>query len=96
MSDMSKKRESVSPSIPTDPPEPASNYPWMRKDWLTPKEVAEILDVSLMTISRLIRNKELAAVKVGKQYRIAPNQLWDFIEKNVTVSPSPMPPEEDD
>ena len=52
---------------------------------LTIKEVAEILNVSDSTVRRLVRNKELEAHKIGRQYRFAPDLVDDFIESCATM-----------
>jgi excisionase family DNA binding protein len=47
---------------------------------LTTRQVAELLQVSQRTIERLIRCKELPALKVGRQWRIRSSQLAKWIE----------------
>lgn len=47
---------------------------------MTPEEVAKYLKVSLSTIRRLLRNKELIGKKVGDQWRIQKQQLLAYIE----------------
>ncbi len=44
--------------------------PFVRGRFLTVAEVAASMRVSNMTVYRLIKNGELAAVRVGKNYRI--------------------------
>jgi excisionase family DNA binding protein len=46
---------------------------------MTPEQVAEWLQVSIDTVYRLIRRKELAAVKVGRGYRIREEDLRAFL-----------------
>jgi excisionase family DNA binding protein len=46
----------------------------------TTKEIAEILQLSLYTITRYIREGKLETVKVGSQYRITEEQLEKFLK----------------
>ncbi len=46
---------------------------------LTVAEVAQVLRVSTMTVYRLIKNGEIAAIRVGKSYRIAEPELQAFL-----------------
>ena len=46
---------------------------------LTAEETAEILNVSLRTVRRLIANKKLPTVRVGRAVRIRPEALGAFI-----------------
>jgi excisionase family DNA binding protein len=53
---------------------------------LTAAEVADQLRVSTMTIYRLIRSGELAAVRVGRNYRVRQRDLDAYLEAR-TVGP---------
>ena len=46
---------------------------------LTVAEVADVLRVSTMTVYRLIKNGEIAALRVGKSYRIAEPELQSYL-----------------
>ena len=48
---------------------------------LTAAEVAEILRVSTKTVYKLIKEKSLPAVKVGRENRIAKSQLIDYLRQ---------------
>jgi excisionase family DNA binding protein len=50
---------------------------------LTAAEVADQLRVSTMTIYRLIRRGELAAVRVGRNYRVRERDLAAYLEHQV-------------
>jgi excisionase family DNA binding protein len=54
---------------------------------LTAAEVADQLRVSTMTIYRLIRRGELAAVRVGRNYRVRAADLDRFLDAQ-TVDPA--------
>jgi excisionase family DNA binding protein len=49
---------------------------------LTPEQVAEILQVHVLTIYSYIRRRKLDAVRLGRNYRIIPEELTRFIESN--------------
>ena len=48
---------------------------------LTVAEVSEILRVSTKTVYKLIKEKTLPAVKVGRENRIAKSQLIDYLQQ---------------
>jgi excisionase family DNA binding protein len=47
---------------------------------LTLAEAAQLLQVSIRTLQRMIRSKKLPAFKVGGQWRIRESQLQQWIE----------------
>lgn len=51
-----------------------------RPRYLTVAEVAQDMRVSTMTVYRLIKSGELAAVRVGKSYRIRAEDLDTFLD----------------
>lgn len=55
-----------------------------RSRFLTVTEVADLLRVSSMTIYRLIKDGELAAVRVGKSYRLREDDVDAFLAKQYT------------
>ena len=44
------------------------------------KETAQILKTSRQQVRRMIQNEELAAVKVGREWRIPVERLEEFLE----------------
>ena len=48
-------------------------------DVLSADQAAEILDVSKKTLYKAIKNKELHAVKVGREYRIVKSKLIEML-----------------
>lgn len=54
-------------------PTPANNQPW-----LTPRQVAELLQVREFTVTLWLRRRLLRGVKFGKSWRIRPEALRDF------------------
>jgi excisionase family DNA binding protein len=50
--------------------------------WYLPtKEIAEVLRISSMTVYRLIEQGELAAVRVGRSWRITEGELARYIAR---------------
>jgi excisionase family DNA binding protein len=49
---------------------------------LTPEEVAKILQVHVLTVYSYIRRGNLEAIRLGRTYRIIPQDLKFFIESN--------------
>ncbi len=56
------------------------------KSFLTVKEVAERLRLNVITVYEFIKNGKLGAVKLGKNYRVAEEDLDVFIEKHKVKS----------
>ncbi len=52
---------------------------------LTVKEVATLLRTTRQQVRKMITNEELAAVKVGREWRIPIEFLDDFIRENANV-----------
>ena len=51
---------------------------------LTPKQVANKLQLSIITVYSYIKNKQLTAVKLGRAYRIAKEDLNLFLKTHKT------------
>jgi len=52
------------------------------KNLLTPEQVAGILQIHILTVYSYIRRGKLDAVRLGRSYRIIPEDLEIFIESN--------------
>jgi excisionase family DNA binding protein len=52
--------------------------------FLTTKEVAEKLRVTVRTVHKLIEEGELTAFRVGSQWRIPPEEVDAMLERNVS------------
>lgn len=61
----------------------ARNGVGMSERLLTAAEVADDLRVSTMTVYRLIRRGELPAVRVGRNYRVRPEDLERYLAGQV-------------
>ena len=55
-----------------------------RARFLTVAEVASMMRVSSMTVYRLIKAGELPAVRVGKSYRVAEEDLDKYLARSYT------------
>lgn len=54
------------------------------KQFLTPKDVAKILQLNVLTIYSYIRKNYLQAIKFGRTYRVEKKSLDAFIDENKT------------
>ncbi len=52
---------------------------------LTVKEVAALLKITRQQVRKMITNEKLAAVKVGREWRIPMEFLADFISENSSI-----------
>lgn len=50
------------------------------KEFYKAEELAETLDVNVMTIYRYIKAKRLKAYKIGREFRIDKNEFRRFLE----------------
>ena len=55
-----------------------------RARFLTVAEVADMLRVSSMTVYRLIKGGELRAIRVGKSYRLAEDEVDRYLARGFT------------
>ena len=58
----------------------------MAHTFLTPREVAEALRVSDMTVYRLIKSGELRALRIGNSYRISAEDFDAYLSDRFTES----------
>ncbi len=54
------------------------------KEFYRAEELAEKLDVNIMTIYRYIKAGKLKAYKFGKEFRIEKNEFKSFLKKHST------------
>ena len=54
----------------------------VNKNLLTPEQVAGILQVHVLTVYSYIRRGKLEAIRLGRSYRIIPEDLKLFIDSN--------------
>lgn len=55
-----------------------------RGRFLTVAEVAQMMRVSTMTVYRLLKAGDIASVRVGKSYRIRPDDVDAYLAKRYT------------
>jgi excisionase family DNA binding protein len=60
----------------------------LRKPLLTTHEVAELLKIKEATVRRWIRDGDMPAVNLGRDWRVAVIQLEEFLKHRVTGTPS--------
>ncbi len=53
----------------------------MKKDFYTAQELADKLQVNVMTIYRYIKAKKLKAYKIGKEFRIDNIEFQSFLKR---------------
>ena len=55
-----------------------------QKEYLKVKEIANLLDLSILTIYEYIKRGEFHAVKFGRNYRVERRELNKFLKKHST------------
>ncbi len=55
---------------------------YKKTDFLTPEQVAAILQVNVLTVYSYIKRGKLGAIRLGRSYRITADDLDRFIEAN--------------
>ncbi len=53
----------------------------MKKDFYTARDLADKLEMNIMTIYRWIEGKKLKAYKLGKEFRIEKKDFEAFLKK---------------
>jgi excisionase family DNA binding protein len=57
----------------------------LTRPMMTVHEAAEFLKLKEATVRALINDNKLRAVKFGKEWRIAPKDLEDFLNSNANI-----------
>jgi excisionase family DNA binding protein len=57
-----------------------ANHPGL-PNFLTPAEVSSIMDVSKMTVYRLVHSGELPAIRVGRTFRIPEQAVTNYLAR---------------
>ena len=60
----------------------------LSKPMMTTQEVAELLRVREPTVRTWIRDRQLRAVRLGREFRVAVKDLEAFIDEHATREPS--------
>src|SRR5690348_6994673 len=56
--------------------------------FMTSEEIAELLHVDPVTIRRLVNKGELSAYRIGSDYRFAPSDLTDYLQRQRIAAPA--------
>ena len=59
----------------------------LSKPFMTTQDIAELLKVREQTVRAWIHDRELRAVKLGREFRIAVKDLEAFVAKHATREP---------
>lgn len=68
----------------------------LRKPMYTVHDAAALLQIKESTVRALINDKQLRAVKVGKEWRIAEVDLTEFLNENANREPHRPDPASDE
>ncbi len=60
----------------------------LSKPFLTTQEIAELLKVREPTVRAWIHSRDLRAVKLGREFRVAVKDLQAFVDERATREPS--------
>ncbi len=60
----------------------------LSRPFMTTQDVAELLKVREPTVRSWIRQAELRAVKIGREFRVAVKDLEAFLNEHATRAPS--------
>jgi excisionase family DNA binding protein len=60
----------------------------LSQQFLTVKDVADLLKVGEVTVRHWIKDGDLRAIDVGREWRIAPADLENFLQRHESVSRS--------
>ncbi len=63
-----------------------NNSRWDSQIAFSPKDVAIMLNIPLSTITKMCRDRELEAFKIGRHYRIKRKDIFKYIEKKIDES----------
>jgi len=56
-----------------------------KQSFLTPEQVAELLQIHVLTVYSYIRQNKLGAIRLGRSYRITQTDLDKFIEASRVI-----------
>lgn len=57
----------------------------LSRQYLTVKDVADLLKVAEVTVRHWIRDHDLRAIDLGREWRVAPADLEDFLQRHETM-----------
>lgn len=59
----------------------------LSKPFMTTQEIAKLLKVKERTVRSWIHNQELRAIKLGREFRVAVEDLEAFVDEHATRAP---------
>ena len=63
----------------------------LSRQYLTVKDVADLLKVGEVTVRHWIRDHDLRAIDLGREWRVAPADLEEFLQRHETTSRTTKP-----
>ncbi|EFL15833.1 phage transcriptional regulator [Streptomyces sp. C] len=60
----------------------AGERPLSEVQFLTVAEVASVMRVSKMTVYRLVHNRHLPAIRVGRSFRVPENAVHEYLQES--------------
>lgn len=60
----------------------------LTRPFMTVREVADLLKIGEVTVRHWIKGGELRAIDVGREWRIAPVDLEQFLQRHATTAQS--------
>lgn len=55
------------------------------REFLTPQQIADELQLNVLTVYMYIRHGELSAIRLGRNYRISRDDFRNFLKVNKTA-----------
>src|ERR1700732_706815 len=62
------------------------------EQFMTSEEIAELLHVDPVTIRRLVNKGELSAYRIGTDYRFAPSDLQNYLQRQRIIAHAQIEP----
>ncbi|MBR1811178.1 MAG: helix-turn-helix domain-containing protein [Clostridia bacterium] len=59
-------------------------------DALSPQEVADLLRVNIKTVYKMLRDKVIPSVRVGREYRVAKTKVIEYLRGNGKKNTNPV------
>ena len=53
-----------------------------KREFITVEELADMLKVSHRTVQRLVKRKELPAIRIGRQWRFRKEWIDEWLDRN--------------
>jgi len=63
----------------------------LAKEWLSVADICEYMDVSPYVVTRVLRARELPAIKMGREWRVARGDFEDWLNAQ-RITSAVLPP----